>query len=115
MLKEFEVLLKQLAALLRQRIEEELTEQWSLVSLDARYDGEGGVLTKIRAAKANDELVSLKTNNPIDLLLISLDNFRSASGPEWFGILMTISPSLECSVDFNYDSKCEQDPAFFDE
>ena len=111
---EFDGMVKQLGNALHTRVEQELAGRWNSLTLDARYDGDGGVLAKIRAKLPDREDVSIKTDNAIDLLLISLDGYRSVVGPEWYGVKLTISPAMDCTLDLNYDSECEQDESFFE-
>ncbi len=111
---EFEGMLKQLGGALFDRVEQQLPAGWNSLTLDARYDGNGGFLSKIRAIATDGEVISILPHNAIDLLLISLDGFRDAAGDEWYCMEFTVSPAMQCTVDFNYEPTCEQDESFFE-
>ncbi|WP_339731781.1 hypothetical protein [uncultured Gimesia sp.] len=113
--KKLDALIKQLGEALFKLGESELANQWKTLTLDARYDHCGGVLAKIRVDTISEDTVSVKSNNMIDLLLISLGSCRDSAGPEWYGLFMTVTSSMDCIVDFNYDPEREQDTAFFEE
>ncbi len=110
---ELDKLIKQLGDALYRCAESELANQWKLITLDARYDHGGGILAKIRADTVGESTVSVKSDNAIDLLLIALRGCRDSIGSRWYGLIMTVAPSMKCRVDFNYDPDCEQDKAFF--
>lgn len=113
--KKLEELVRELGEALYQQGNVELGNQWKKITLDARYDHTGGVLGKIRAVTDRGETVSVKSDDIINLLLISLDDCRDSVGLEWYGLLMTVTSSMECMMDFNYDPNCEQDTTFLEE
>jgi len=112
---EFEEVVTKLSTALHDQLERDLAGRWKSLTLDVRYDGVGGVLGKVRANTLDGKVVSINTESAVDLILITLDGFRKAVGPEWYGVKLTISPALECTLDFDYDSECEQDELFFDD
>lgn len=113
--EEFDRLIKQLGEAVCHRVESQMAgKEWISASLDVRYEGSGGSwLSKIRAVTTDRSYVSVKMNNDIDLVLISLETRRKLFGAEWYGLLLTVGADRRCEIKLNYDPACSQDESFF--
>jgi hypothetical protein len=89
---------------------------WTHATLDVRFDKHGASwLTKLRVATPLGTTISLKMNNDIDLLLITLNSIRATVFEhEWYGLLLDIDTERHCNINLNYDPNCSEDATFYD-
>lgn len=86
---------------------------WTLALLDARFDEQGGFITKIRVNCANGEVVSPSMPTDITLQLIELNSIRPTGQDRWYGFKLEVTNASACEVKFDYDPACADDPDFF--
>ncbi len=90
--------------------------EWQEVVLDARHDGGGGFIRKVRIQLSDAPAANLcpKIGDEIDVSLLTLDKHRSDMGTEWFGLLYTVSSTGNVSIDLNYNSDTAEDAVFWE-
>jgi hypothetical protein len=113
----FEQAIRQLAdAVYRTVASEMAAREWSYAVLEVRYNRQGSTwLSKIRATTPGGGTVSIRMNNDVDLVLISLNAMRrTAAQDEWYGLSLNVDRGRQCTIDLNYDPSCHEDASFFD-
>ncbi|HVT81562.1 MAG TPA: hypothetical protein VHM90_12995 [Phycisphaerae bacterium] len=90
------------------------SKAWNQAVFDVRYAGDGSYWNhKIRVATPSGAVVSLGTNLPIDRILAALNELRALLG--WHSFLMQMASNGSVKVNYGYDPKSVDDPAFFDD
>ena len=88
---------------------------WKEFYLDVRArPGQTSHSTKIRVVPVSGTPISVTPPPDVTITIIEILQMRDSCFDEaWSGMKVTISSEGECRVEFNYDPKCVDDPAFF--
>jgi hypothetical protein len=91
------------------------TEQWTAALLDVRFDDEkGSSVDQLRIEKPDGSLASFDMPPEAIQHLYTLGKVRPKGEDRWFGVLLRITSEGRCNAKLNYDSKCADDPAFYE-
>jgi hypothetical protein len=116
-LADFDKLLREIAAIVLERVQGSMKrKKWVRAIYDARSDGIGGRLGKLRVEMPNGSTIT-SLNMGVDALVRvnRLWSMREKVFPEiWHGLKMVIFPNGKCETEFNYDPDCFYDATFID-
>jgi hypothetical protein len=88
-------------------------QPWVAAVLDARFDGAGGFIDKIRVERADGSTGAPTLPVEGTLALIALGQDRPTGTDRWHGLILRVTAEGECEMRFNYDPACADDAEFF--
>jgi len=88
---------------------------WKELYLDVRaHPGQIANIMKLRVILASGTPISVTPPAEVATTIVEILQMRDTCFEEpWCGVKLTISSEGQCRVEFSYDPRCVNDPAFF--